>query len=64
MTLLWTLRFFDEFFKMNQEAFEDNLPLNMGQLLSIPLVLSGLFMMYWFYTRGTKTMAGEDRKTD
>ncbi|MFY0607875.1 MAG: prolipoprotein diacylglyceryl transferase [Cyclobacteriaceae bacterium] len=62
MALLWSLRFFDEFFKMNQEAFEDDLPLNMGQFLSIPLVISGLVMMYWFQTKSKKTMSGDDRK--
>ena len=35
-------RFFNEFFKMNQEAFEASLPINMGQILSIPLILIGL----------------------
>ncbi|MDH5609813.1 MAG: prolipoprotein diacylglyceryl transferase [Cyclobacteriaceae bacterium] len=45
MMLLWSLRFVDEFFKMNQEAFEDSLPLNMGQWLSIPMFLIGLVVM-------------------
>ncbi len=62
MALLWTLRFFDEFFKLNQESFEDDLPLNMGQFLSIPLVISGLVMMYWFQTKSKKTMSGDERK--
>ncbi|TXC78466.1 prolipoprotein diacylglyceryl transferase [Luteibaculum oceani] len=35
-------RFVIEFFKENQVAFESELPLNMGQLLSIPLVLAGV----------------------
>lgn len=41
MMLLWSLRFVDEFFKMNQEAFEEGLPINMGQILSIPGFLFG-----------------------
>lgn len=45
MTLLWSFRFIDEFFKMNQEAFEDDLPLNMGQWLSIPGLLVGLLVV-------------------
>lgn len=44
--LLFTERFIDEFFKENQEAFENAMTLNMGQLLSIPFVLIGLFMMW------------------
>lgn len=62
MTLLWSLRFVDEFFKLNQEAFEEGMTLNMGQLLSIPLVLSGIGMMIYFHMKGSKTMSGDDRK--
>ncbi|MEM7296644.1 MAG: prolipoprotein diacylglyceryl transferase [Bacteroidota bacterium] len=54
MILLWSLRFVDEFFKMNQEAFEENLTLNMGQILSIPLTVAGVIMMVWVYTRDKK----------
>lgn len=61
MTLLWSLRFFDEFFKMNQEAFEENLVLNMGQILSIPLTLIGIGMIVLFMTKGKKTMSGDPR---
>jgi prolipoprotein diacylglyceryltransferase len=43
---LFTERFFDEFLKENQAAFENNLTLNMGQILSIPFVLFGIYMMW------------------
>ncbi len=45
--LVWVfgLRFFHEFLKENQSDFESNLPLNMGQLLSIPLVLAGIYLL-------------------
>ncbi len=46
LTVLFTLRFFDEFLKENQEAFEDGMSLNMGQILSIPVVLIGLFLLF------------------
>ena len=39
-------RFFVEFLKENQVAWEGGLPLNMGQILSIPLVAIGLWLMY------------------
>lgn len=39
-------RFFIEFLKNNQEAFEDGMILNMGQLLSIPFVLAGIWFVY------------------
>ncbi len=37
-------RFFIEFIKEDQEAFEATMALNMGQWLSIPFVLGGLFL--------------------
>lgn len=43
--LLFIERIADEFLKENQVAFEDSLPLNMGQLLSIPFILIGIYMM-------------------
>ncbi|GAB3174627.1 prolipoprotein diacylglyceryl transferase [Telluribacter humicola] len=46
--LIWifTLRFFYEFLKENQVSFEDNLALNMGQILSIPAVLLGIYFLW------------------
>lgn len=45
--LVWTFgfRIFVEFFKENQESFENGMILNMGQILSIPLVLLGIYMI-------------------
>jgi prolipoprotein diacylglyceryltransferase len=45
MTLIFTQRFMVEFLKENQVPFEENLTLNMGQILSIPLMLVGIFLM-------------------
>jgi phosphatidylglycerol:prolipoprotein diacylglycerol transferase len=39
------LRFFFELLKENQEAFEDSMVLNMGQILSIPLVIAGVIIL-------------------
>jgi prolipoprotein diacylglyceryltransferase len=48
-TILFTLRFIYEFNKENQVISEDNLiaqyGLNIGQLLSIPMILIGLFIL-------------------
>ena len=38
-------RFFVEFFKENQVAFEQGMTLNMGQLLSIPMIIAGIVLM-------------------
>jgi len=39
-------RFMIEFVKENQVPFESRLPLNMGQLLSIPFILVGVYLTY------------------
>lgn len=44
--LMFGFRFFMEFMKENQESFENALPINMGQILSIPFVLAGLYMIF------------------
>ncbi|MCF0040096.1 prolipoprotein diacylglyceryl transferase [Dyadobacter fanqingshengii] len=45
ISILFSLRFIDEFFKENQEAFENNMMINMGQILSIPFILLGLLII-------------------
>lgn len=45
--VLFSSRFFLEFFKVNQVAFESSMTLNMGQWLSIPFVIIGLVVMWW-----------------
>jgi len=45
LIILFSLRFIDEFFKINQVSFEDELVLNMGQLLSIPFVIAGIVIL-------------------
>ena len=42
LTLIFTARFFIEFTKENQVEFEESLPLDMGQLLSIPFIIIGV----------------------
>lgn len=39
-------RFIVEYFKENQVPFEDILPINMGQILSIPFVLVGIYFAF------------------
>lgn len=46
ITLIFTARFFIEFTKDIQEAFEATMLLNMGQLLSLPFVAIGLVCMF------------------
>lgn len=42
---IFASRFFIEFIKEPQALFEQGMPLNMGQLLSIPFVLFGIFLI-------------------
>lgn len=45
LTLIFTFRFFIEYTKDIQEAFEADMIFNMGQLLSIPFIIIGLVCM-------------------
>lgn len=54
LTEIFVFRFFIEFLKENQVAFEDSMRLNMGQWLSIPFVIIGIYFMF-FYHKHTAT---------
>ena len=45
LILLFSARFIIEFFKENQEAFENGMIINMGQILSIPFILLGVALV-------------------
>ena len=47
LTLLFSARFVIEFFKENQESFENNMLINMGQILSIPFILIGVYLLFF-----------------
>jgi phosphatidylglycerol---prolipoprotein diacylglyceryl transferase len=55
--LVWVfgLRFFYEYFKENQVAFENELPYNMGQILSVPAVLLGIYFLIRAWQNRHKT---------
>lgn len=53
LMLIFTVRFFIEYTKEVQEAFEASLPLDMGQLLSIPFIVAGAYLTW----RGMKEAA-------
>jgi prolipoprotein diacylglyceryl transferase len=64
VTLLFSFRFLVEFLKENQEGFESTwalAPLNMGQVLSIPLVFVGLAVLF---TAGRRPGRTEDAPRD
>ncbi len=45
LTILFTVRFLVEFVKENQESIENMMAINMGQILSIPFILIGMYLM-------------------
>lgn len=57
LILLFTARFFIEFIKEVQVTFESQMVLNMGQWLSIPFVLAGIFLVYWSKRQPVKPAA-------
>ena len=51
LIIIFGLRIFYEQFKENQVGFEDKLSLNMGQILSIPFVIFGCWLLYRTFTK-------------
>ena len=49
MIVLWSLRIIDELFKENQVDWEADIPLNMGQWLSIPMIILGIIIFIKTY---------------
>ncbi len=47
-------RFLIEFLKENQEAFEDGMVVNMGQLLSVPFIIWGVYLVVRAYKNPPK----------
>jgi phosphatidylglycerol---prolipoprotein diacylglyceryl transferase len=47
LVLLFTARFLIEYIKNPQENFEKSLPLDMGQLLSIPFIVAGIVLIFF-----------------
>lgn len=46
LEIIFGTRFLLEFIKLNQEAFESNMLLNMGQILSLPFIVWGGYCIY------------------
>lgn len=51
LVVCFGLRFLYEFLKENQVSFENGLPINMGQILSIPLILAGVIITILAFKR-------------
>ncbi len=55
LILVFTARFFLEYFKAAQASFREDLLLNMGQLLSLPFILAGIIILVWIKNKGRET---------
>jgi phosphatidylglycerol:prolipoprotein diacylglycerol transferase len=64
LIVLFSLRFIDEFFKMNQEQFEDGMILNMGQLLSIPFILTGVILLIMTINKKREPLMADNSAID
>ena len=53
LTEIFLFRFFIEFLKENQVSFEDGMTLNMGQWLSVPFVIIGIYCMFFYDKKKT-----------
>lgn len=60
LIILWSLRILFEFVKENQVEFEEGMKLNMGQILSVPLVLVGVFILIRSFSEKAKTIATKE----
>ena len=54
MIVLWSLRILDEILKENQVDWEAEIPLNMGQWLSIPMIILGIAIFIKTFPRSKK----------
>ncbi len=61
--MMFGFRFCMEFMKENQESFENTLPINMGQILSVPFIIGGLYMMHKSKTESTHPDSTETTKS-
>lgn len=52
MVLVFTCRFVLEFLKEYQESFEATLPIDMGQILSIPCIIAGICLLIYAKKNG------------
>jgi prolipoprotein diacylglyceryl transferase len=55
LIIMWTARFLFEYIKEDQVDFEADMALNMGQWLSIPLAVAGVFVLAYSYLGGNKS---------
>ncbi|HSV87035.1 MAG TPA: prolipoprotein diacylglyceryl transferase [Bacteroidales bacterium] len=58
--VMFSVRILVEFVKLDQSPFEANMILNMGQILSIPLLLAGIGIMVWSLKQKPEKLLGKN----
>ena len=61
---IFLMRFLLEYTKENQESFEDSMFFNMGQILSIPFIVLGLYLILRSYIQSSKMTTKTTKVTD
>lgn len=56
---IFLTRFFIEFIKNNQEAFEADMIINMGQILSLPFIITGIYLIIRAEKNGVKEVSAK-----
>lgn len=62
LVVLFGMRFLIEFIKEPQEAFEENMMLDMGQWLSVPFIIAGIVIFIWSLCCGKPAASEAYRK--
>ena len=57
MVLIFSARFFIEIWKIPQVGFEMSIPIKMGQLLSIPFIITGIVLIIYSMKNRTKNIS-------
>ncbi len=62
--ILWSTRFLIEFIKNDQVAFEADMTLNMGQMLSIPFIIIGILLVIYAMSHPRQNIEYPDKFPD
>ena len=60
LIIMFSLRFFDEFLKIDQSEFESGMLINMGQILSIPYMMLGIWILWMSRRNENRKILFED----
>jgi len=62
LVLIFSSRFFIEYFKSKQSAYDLDIPFSTGQLLSIPYILFGILWIVWAFKSSNDNNISKDKR--